>query len=551
MISGRKIAGLLRRRVVLIALACVVLVLVAAVMLPAEDESAELSGQATFVVERGPLTIAVSEPGTIQAREQVVLKSEVEGRTTIIYLVEEGAHVEQGDLLVELDSSGLQDKLLEQQIDVQNAEADFIRARENLAVTDSQARSDIASAELELQFAGEDLIKYTEGEYPKLLKEAQAKITLASEELERAEEKLIWSERLHQNKYISETELQSDRLARNRQKLNHELAVAELELLEKYTHKRQLAQLRSDVEQADMALERVKRRASADVVQAEADLLARETQFQREKQQLAKVEDQVRKCRIVAPRSGMVIYATTGKGNHRGNAEPLDEGQEVREREELIHLPTAGSMMAEVKVHETALQKVAVGQPVRLTVDALPGRVYTGRVARIAPLPDAQSVWMNPDLKVYSTEIILDSDAIGLRTGMTCMAQIVIDHFPDTVYVPVHTIVRVDSTPTVFVAKGNRIEARPITMGSDNNRMAQVLRGLEPGERVLQTPPLSAGQVAGGLPRMDSKAEDAEAQALLRRSKEEANALASAAVEDAAAAAAKRRVQPVGGGDAR
>ena len=106
----------------------------------------------------------------------------------------------------------------------------------------------------------------------------------------------------------------------------------------------------------------------------------------------------------------MVVYATTGKAG-RGNVEPLAEGQEIRERQELIYLPTTTSMMADVKIHESSLQKVAEGLPVRITVDAVPGKVFMGHVGKIGLLPDAQSMWMNPDLKVYNTEIFLDGDA--------------------------------------------------------------------------------------------------------------------------------------------
>ena len=52
-------------------------------------------------------------------------------------------------------------------------------------------------------------------------------------------------------------------------------------------------------------------------------------------------------------------------------------------------------------------------------------------------LPDAQMVWLNPDLKVYATEIHLDGESNGLRTGMSCRASIVVDEYEDVVYIPV------------------------------------------------------------------------------------------------------------------
>ncbi|MBO6513523.1 MAG: biotin/lipoyl-binding protein, partial [Phycisphaerales bacterium] len=78
-----------------------------------------------YTVERGPLKINLSETGTIKSRDQHIVKSQVEGRTSIIYVIEEGSVVKEGDLLVELDSSELQDRLVDQQIKVENTDADF------------------------------------------------------------------------------------------------------------------------------------------------------------------------------------------------------------------------------------------------------------------------------------------------------------------------------------------------------------------------------------------------------------------------------------------
>ena len=445
-------------------------------------------------VQRGPLTISVAEAGTLRASEQVIIKSEVEGQTTIISLVDEGTMVKEGDLLIELDASALQDQKLEQEIRVQNAEAAFIRARENLEVVKSQGLSDVAEAELAYQFAQEDLTRYLEGEYPKQLKEAESRITLAREELERAEEKLKWSQRLYDEKYISQTELEADRLSSNRARLDYDLAVTARDLLADYTHKRQVTEYESNIDQTRMALDRVQRKARADVIQAEADLKAKEVELKQQQDRLAKLETQITKTRIVSPASGMVVYATSAQGSWRGNAEPLDEGQQVRERQELIHLPTTQSMIADVKIHESVMDKVELGMPAQVTVDALPGRSFTGKVTRIAPLPDQTSAWLNPDLKVYSTEIRLDGEQAGLRTGMSCRVEIFVERYPDALFVPIQSVVRIEGQTTVFVPRGSGAEQRAVEIGLDNNRMVHILAGLDAGERVLAAPPLAAAR---------------------------------------------------------
>jgi len=485
-----------RAAAVLAAAALAAVVIAAAAAYRIRNASGSEDDSPTYAVRRGPLRISVTEAGTIQSREQIIIKSEVEGEATILFLIEEGTNVKEGELLVELDASKLVDDKVDQQIQVENAEAAFIGARENLAVVENQARSDVDLAELTLEFARLDLKKYLEGEYQNTLKEAQSTITLAREELQTALEKLKWSRILFEEKYLSQAELQIDELAVSKRKLDVELAENSLRLLEDFTHPRTMTELESNVKQAEMALERVNRKAKADVVQAEATLRAKQSEYQRQKDKLAKIEEQIGKAKIYAPADGLVIYATSAQSRGwRFNQEPLDEGQKVREMQELIYLPTASAVKADVKIHEASLEKVAEGLPVVITVDALPGRKFAGRLAKISPLPDAQFVWLNPDLKVYNAEVYLGGDGGELRTGMSCMAEIVITEYDEAIYVPVQTVLRVGGKPTVYVKSAGGFQPRAVETGLDNNRMIHIKSGLRLGEEVLLTPPLEAASI--------------------------------------------------------
>ena len=494
-----KIKSLIQTKPLLSVSIIIILVMVMAIMaamliLPKSNN--RLPGtSATFTAKQGPLTISVTESGTIQAREQVVIKSKVEGITTILSLIPEGTMVKKGDLLIELDASQLLDTKIDHQIKVQNNEAAYISARENLAVVKNQSKSDVDKARMALQFAEQDLKKYLEGEYPNELKEAEARITLAKEEVTRAKEKLKWSKILYDERYISQSELQADELAEKKKVLDLELAQNNLDLLKNFTYQRKLAQLKSDSEQAEMALKRQERKAKADIAQAQAELRAKESEFGRQKDKLVKIENQIENTKIYAPSDGLVIYATSAKSSRRGREEPLDEGQEIRERQELIYLPTASLFNAEIGIHESSLDKVGPNLPVKVTVDALPGKIFTGRVAKIAPLPDAQSAWMNPDLKIYKTEIYLDTNSSALRTGMSCRAQIIIDQYNETVYIPIQAVLKVRNQTTVYVQKGKSFKPRKVEIGLDNNRMVRIIKGLQPGEIVLLTPPLAPAAV--------------------------------------------------------
>jgi HlyD family secretion protein len=445
-------------------------------------------------VQEGPLVINILEAGSIKPREQIIIKSEVEGANAILYIVPEGPRVQKGQLLVELDVSSLADRRVEQDIAVQNTESSFINAKENLEVVKNQALSDVELAELKFSFAEEDLVKYRDGEFPNQLNDSLASVTLAEEELERAKDKYEWSKKLFDENYLSETELKSDELSWKRAELSVKTAQGNLDLLKRYTNKRQIAQLESDVKQSRMALERTRSKAASDVVQAESTLRARELEFTRQRERLDKIDEQIAKARILAPMEGLVIYATSAN-NRWGNQQPLAEGQEVRERQELIYLPTAETFNAEVNVHESNLKKVYPGLPVRVRVNAVPGRIFMGKVSKISLLPDGQRMWANPDLKVYKTDIEIDGGGDVLKSGMNCDAEVIVEQHASAVYVPIQCVARVDKLPSVWVKTPAGPEIRSIEIGLDNNRFVRVVSGLVPGEEVLLTPPL-AGSVA-------------------------------------------------------
>jgi len=450
----------------------------------------------TFVAKRGPLTISVLESGTISPQEQIVLRNEVEGRTTIVSLVPDGSMVKKGDLLVELDSSTLKDAIIDQDIMVQRAEAAYIGAKESLAVTENQAKSDIDVARLTLKFARQDLQQYVDAIYPKDVNEQTARIRLAEEDLKRAEDVNDWSKKLYEEKYLSETEYLADNLTVQRKKLDRDVTNSNLDLLTNFTYHRQIEQFTSDVNQADMALERIERKASADVVQAKADLRAKELEYNRQQEKMKKTEDQLAKTTIYAPQDGMVVYATSGGGrSHYDRRDPMDIGVEVQERQDLIKLPTADSMKAQVNIHETSLEKVRVGLPAVITVEAMTGKKFLSRVERIAPMPDARSMWANPNLKVYPTDIYLEDGDSELRTGMSCKAEIIIAQYEDVVYIPVQAVLRVAGQPTVYVVKDGAYTERAVEIGLDDNKMIRIVSGLEEGEVVLMTPPLRAGTI--------------------------------------------------------
>lgn len=461
------------------------------------DGAAELP---MYTVTSGPIDITVTTPGTIQSRHSQIVRSKAQGRNAIIWIIDEGKVVTNGQLLIELDSSELEKQLTDQQIVVGNSEASLLQAREKLAIAEIEKESNISQAELKLMLAKLEREKYIEGEYPQQLQDSGSKIALAKEEVERAEEQLSWTRKLAEEGFVTRRDLQSDELSLQQKQLSLDSAIVSMNLLTNYTARQQHAKLDSDIDQAERDLDRATRQARANLSQAQTELGAKEQENERQKRKLATLEEQVRNCKITAPTNGLVIYASTMQASRRHwGSDPLATGSYVFERQELIHIPVEGGMIVEFTVPESDLNKLTNDIPATIKVDALPDAVIHGKLTKIGLLPDGRNAWLNPDLKVYNCEIsITPGDEAKLRAGMNCEVSMLIESYKDVIAVPLQCVLRVKGRPSVFMLENGEPVPRPVKLGYDNGRMIHIIEGLAAGDQIMLTPPLSAAEKTQG-----------------------------------------------------
>ena len=119
-----------------------------------------------FTVAEGPLTIGITASGSVQSRDKVVLRSELEGRNTILWVVEDGVSVKTGDLLVEFDAAALVEKRNDQEITANTAHGNLIIAEERLEVTKGECEGNLLEREVTLDLAKMALEKYEKGDFP-------------------------------------------------------------------------------------------------------------------------------------------------------------------------------------------------------------------------------------------------------------------------------------------------------------------------------------------------------------------------------------------------
>ncbi len=450
------------------------------------DADAEQTPASLATVERRDLVITVNQPGQIEARSKQVIRSEVRERLTMTWIIEEGTIVDANDVLVKLDATPLQEQKLEQEQLLESAESSLVAAKVNLENTDSQTDSDIAQAELDVEFAALALSKYTEGEYPQKLRQAQANVEIARETAQRAADTAEWSQKLQGKGYITDSEARADAAAARKAELDLEIAQGELKLLKEYTYRQQLRQLTSDVQQAKAELERIKRKADADMEKANVEHKTALAKRDRIVDDLEDTQDDIDNCVIRAPQEGRVVYAP--QGNRWNREEPLGEGDEVRYNQEIIHLPESDEMSVAIKIDETQRDKVEVGMPVVIAGPNLPETGLRGELTQIAEYLDPHGRW-NP-VKEYSATVDVLNETPGLRTGMSCQTQIIVARYEHTLVVPLVCVVMRDGQQVVYVPGRDGPTPLPVELGLDNGSVVRVIAGLREGQRVLMEPPL-------------------------------------------------------------
>jgi HlyD family secretion protein len=486
-----------------------------------------------FTVRRGDLPITVTEAGDIKALNSTDIMSEVEGQTKIISIVDEGTaitpeDVNNGKVLVELDSSSIKERLTQQQITFSIEEASYTEAKESLDIQIKQNDSDIKAGEIKVRFALIDLRKYLgevvaeklmsgaanpENEDNKItslidgpnlgggavqrLRELSDDITLAESRFEQASDRFIWTQKLYDKEYVAETELKGDQLAMQSSKIQMARARTALELFRLYEFPKEAEKLLSDYNEANRELERIEAGARSKLAQAQAKLSSKEATYSLEKERLEKWRKQLAACTIKAPVPGQVVYSSSMMDSWQRRNNPIEVGAEIRERQKIISIPDASEMKVEIKIHETWVDKVQPGMQARITIAAFPDKAFTGKVLKKAPLADPEE-WLNPDLKVYSTDVSIDGTHDFLKTGMSAKVEIVIEELKNVISVPVQTVVNRNSKKVCYVMSSKEPKQREVETGLFNDNFVEIKSGLAEGEKVLLNPPRAGESKATG-----------------------------------------------------
>jgi HlyD family secretion protein len=452
-------------------------------------------------VDRSDLEVVVLERGSLESQSNIELVCEVEdvrkdniNGTTILWMIPNGASVKKGDLVVELDSNPMQEALDDQILFTENAIAEKIQAEANLKNQLTMNLTAKAEAELLIRLAELELEMYTDKDNgtQKLLVDASRRriddvnneilSAQAMMELRRAEQRGLQT--LFELGYANRNEVRNKELiylqaegtfAAKLNQLQTELST--LKKMQVYEQRREMLNLEGKVATAKRGLEQVLRNNEARLAQMQALMRAKEESLKKEEERLERYETQLKKCKIHAPQSGLVAYPSSKLYEVR-------EGVPVIFRQKLLSIPNLDSMQVETRIHESALDQVRAGQPVRVTVDAFPNVQYQGTVKSVAVLPE-QNSWSGNDTKVYQTIVTINDKVEGLKPGMTAVSEILVQSVQNVVNVPLLAVVEHDQQKYVVVRnEDNQLVPRPVELGQASDTRVSIQSGLSEGEAI-------------------------------------------------------------------
>ncbi len=404
------------------------------------------------VVQPGSLVAMVNATGTILPEKQTTLSFKTPGRVAEV-LVQEGQTVRAGETLARLETIDLEFAVAQAELALDTAQAQLLRIQRPPSEYDlaaAQAAVDSAQASYERLLAGP----------------SDEEIQVARASLEQAEAALAQTQLAYdQVADRPDIAMLPQALQLEQATIAYESAKASFDLAMRQPSEAELAPARSAIVQAEAALARLQEGVS------DEDLLLTQLQVEQAQLSLDQARHQLEGTTLTAPHDGTITLVGIKEGE-------LSGGQPA------FILTDLSQFHVDILVDEIDIGRVAVGQPVTITLDALPGETLSSQVNEIA-----QTAQLDSGVVTYKVTIRLAPTAadVPLRTGMTTNVDIVTERRDDVLLVP-NRFVRIDRTSgkaTVDRDDDGQVQAIEIQIGLRDEMHSEVLAGLSEGDTVV------------------------------------------------------------------
>jgi HlyD family secretion protein len=425
----------------------------------------------------------VSAAGNIELRSQRPAVLEVDGIVTQV-TVEVGDQVKVGDLLVALDATDLERAVAQAELSLANAQAQLDQLLEPADSAEvASAQASLASAQQSLAdvqagpsdaelTAAEANLDAAQARYQELLDgPSEAELTQLSADLEKTMidlQQAQWD--YDQVSYRGDVGASSQSAALQQATIDYEAAKAAYDIAAAPASQADLQGALSDIESAQEQLDALRNQPTqADLAAAEAQVASAQAQLdellnspgeaerraaeisvQQAQLDLEEAQAKLAKAQLRAPIGGTVLSVDVG------------EGEKVSAGLSAVTLADLNDLELTVNVAEVDIGKIYPDQRAGITVDALPDKTFNGAVARIAPSSQSESGVVNYPVTVRLT----DTDLVGVRPGMTAVADILGEEMADSWLVPTSALVeRGGNTMVRILRDGQPTPIRVTTQG--------------------------------------------------------------------------------------
>jgi HlyD family secretion protein len=255
--------------------------------------------------------------------------------------------------------------------------------------------------------------------------------------------------------------------------------------------------------------------ARAQLAQLKAQMAATQRKIAQNQASLNRVNDILKKHNVVAPIAGLVTYLPVRTG------ETVVPGVQNSEGSTIMTIADMSIVTAEVKVDESDIINIQLGQPAEISIDAIPNRTFTGRVIEIGNtailrstgLAASQSSTSSQEAKDFKVVVAMDNPPDETRPGLSCTAKITTATRKDVLTIPIQSLTTrtkgdLDTSPNkplnpdpatvkankeeltgVFlVGAGNKDTFSNVQTGISGATDIEVLSGLTEGQEIITGP---------------------------------------------------------------
>jgi HlyD family secretion protein len=210
--------------------------------------------------------------------------------------------------------------------------------------------------------------------------------------------------------------------------------------------------------------------------------------------QLRLAEVQRSRMSIRSPIAGLVTRRLANEGEVVG----LGGGSMVTLGGPLFTLVDLDRLYVRATVDEFDARQVRLGQEVRVTLEALPGRTLRGRLYKISPAVSGE----RQEARTFSVRVALEEGKEFVKPGMSADVEVIVARRRDALFVPTQAILEREGKKRVYVVADGHARATTVKVGESNWSSTEILEGLREGDRVVINPD-APGLSDGGKVRVE------------------------------------------------